>query len=515
MRVAAATDDMIEKGKLTLGAACGHGRWTHVRPLEWLTALSALGEGHGCRGPVDAQGGRQITMPTGSPLVLGALLCALVSFTLPTAVASAGEVGISDQRAGTFADARLTGLEIRHARVVVPWDVASDPAAAEALTRWLDAAGAAGMRPLVAFERAAGERCPDAPCHRPAPGELGAAVRAFHARWPDVRELTAWNEPNHPSQPTAKAPEAAAALHDAVRAACPVCTVVAGDVVDSATMRSWLRRYRAALTLTPQVWGIHNYGDATYDRPSYTAWLLAEVPEPVWVTETGGIVSLWSDDVMRLPYDEARAAASLGKALDLSATHAGRIARTYVYQWQSAPWDPFDAGLLTWFGEARPGLAVLRDRVGLRPGADPAVWARTPSATTPARGGPRTAEPARSDPEAAWRIKAEVARSRGLRGDRPRRVRGGYRLMVRCAPRRASPCRGRIRLRATRRGRAVALGTAPVRIAPGALRPVRIRVGPVRAQRAARLGHHTLETTITTNDPPARLVQRWTRRTTA
>jgi len=144
-------------------------------------------------------------------------------------------VGISDQHAATLADPRLRGLAVSEGRIVVPWDVAlTDPAW---VSDWL-AAAAPTFRPLIAFEHGAGEQCPQT-CRLPSPQEFDDAVAAFHARWPQVTQFTAWNEPNHPSQPTVKSPAAAARFFDVLKAQCAACTVVTGDFLDSASMKSW------------------------------------------------------------------------------------------------------------------------------------------------------------------------------------------------------------------------------------------------------------------------------------
>jgi hypothetical protein len=113
------------------------------------------------------------------------------------------------------------------------------------------------------------------------------------------------------------------------------------------------------------VWGLHNYYDTTYFQGTGTQAFLNAVDGPVWLTESGGIVTWRSPDGrVQLPYDEARAASSLSYGLRLAAAHADRIARMYIYQWRPGPADDFDAGLLRPDGSERPALDVLRAALG-------------------------------------------------------------------------------------------------------------------------------------------------------
>jgi hypothetical protein len=202
----------------------------------------------------------------------------------------------------------------------------------------------------------------------PSFSDYRAAFDELHAAFPSVRLFTAWNEPNHAREPTAYDPAAAAHYADIVAEECPDCSVIAGDVLDAPGMLSYLNFYKAALTTTPAAWGLHNYYDTTYFQSSGTDAFLHAVDGPVWLSESGGIVT-WRrpDGSVQLSYDEQRAAAALSYGLTLAADRADRIERMYVYQWRAAPWDDFDAGLVRPDGSERPALAVLRSALGLAP----------------------------------------------------------------------------------------------------------------------------------------------------
>jgi hypothetical protein len=130
-------------------------------------------------------------------------------------------------------------------------------------------------------------------------------------------------ERGQPRQPVADRPEAVAGYYDQLRAACPTCTVVAGDVLDSGSYANWLRRF-------------------------------------LRVEETGGIVALRNaSDRLTFSTSEALAATAIDRAFALTTTRP-RITRMYVYQWQANAGDRFDAGLVRPDGTARPSLTALQ-----------------------------------------------------------------------------------------------------------------------------------------------------------
>ena len=271
--------------------------------------------------------------------------------------AHAAVVGLADQQPESYADPRARALGLRHARLTVPWDAAtSEP---QAVATWLRAVRAAGMAPHIAFEHLATDRCPGQPCTTPTAAQYGAAIRRFVARFPQVRTYTTWNEANHATQPVADDPEVVAAYYRSLRAACPGCTIVAGDVLDSGSYRRWLQRFLRASTTTPRLWGLHDYGDVTYGRTTGVDTLLATVPGKLWIEETGGLVAIRNAAGRQtLAVDEAAAATAVDRAFAIAAANP-RVARMYVYQWRANAGDRFDAGLVRPDGPARPSYAAL------------------------------------------------------------------------------------------------------------------------------------------------------------
>lgn len=301
-------------------------------------------------------------------VVLVLVVLGAVATSGKTTAAARPITGISDNGPEVLDAPAFRALNIDAVRLVVPWDAADRPGLWDLS---LGRAAALGTDVLVAFDHARGDRCPGVPCVLPSIDRYEAAVSAFLSAHPSVRTITAWNEPNHASQPTARAPAAAAAYFDAARRVCPICTVVAGDLLDGAPMASYLAEYKSALVTTPAVWGLHDYHDATYFQSSGVDALLRATTGPVWLTETGGIVSFTSG-ASSLPYDERRAADGVSWVYQL-ADRRPRIARVYFYQWQGDLGNAFDSGLVGYDGTPRPGYGVVRSRVGLRAGAGETV----------------------------------------------------------------------------------------------------------------------------------------------
>jgi hypothetical protein len=59
-----------------------------------------------------------------------------------------------------------------------------------------------------------------------------------------------------------------------------------------------------------------------------------------------------------LPYDEARARASVSLAIETAQAYGARVKRIYLYQWRADPGGRFDAGLVRPDGTPRPDAAL-------------------------------------------------------------------------------------------------------------------------------------------------------------
>lgn len=272
-------------------------------------------------------------------------------------------IGISDNKPSTFFDPRLGDIGIRTARVVLPWNAIS--ADKEGVAAWMDSAKNSDVQPLVAFDRTRGNQCPQRPCNLPSVKRFKREFKRFHKQYPKVRYFSPWNEANHPGQPTAKRPDRVADFHDVIMDVCKKCRVVAGDPLDTPGVGKWMKSYEKTLKREHRRkvtrWGLHNYISANYFSLSGTREALKATKADVWLTETGGIVQMLTFDETRLNYDEERAKRALEFAFKVMAKYPCRIKRMYVYNWQAAPNDRFDTGLIHHDGRARPGFEALTD----------------------------------------------------------------------------------------------------------------------------------------------------------
>jgi hypothetical protein len=280
-----------------------------------------------------------------------AVLAVLVVLAAAAAPAQAARfvLGIGDQSTAMLDDARFTALGLTNTRIVVPYDVATDPVQLARYAPFLDTANARGIRVLVAFGAGAD------PARLPSPRAYTSAVRAFLQRFPWIRDVTTWNEANHASQPTARHPGKTARLYNALRTLCRGCRIVAADVLDQAGFQRWIRTFRRTAR-NPRIWGLHNYVDVNRNRDVSIPRLRSATGGrgQVWLTETGGVVRF----ARSFGYDERRAARSTRHVLRIAAER--KVRRVYLYQWTGAPIGArWDSGIVAADGRARPALNVV------------------------------------------------------------------------------------------------------------------------------------------------------------
>ena len=282
-------------------------------------------------------------------------------------------VGIGDQDASMFTDPLFSQVApggFKRARYFPSWNVALKPQEAGWMDQWIGQAQATGTEPLISFFAALGSRCPKRPCTLPTVRQYTRAFRAFRKRWPDVTEISPWNEANHRSQPTFKNPKRAAQYYNVVRKYCKRCTIVAADVIDEVNMERWLKVFKKTAK-KPRIWGLHNYRDTNKrkgQRLGGTRRLLKAVRGDIWLTETGGIVKFVLPNGNTLfPFSESRANRATKRMFELAQRYRSRIKRLYIYHWkQPDPSNRFDAGLVRRDGTTRPAYFTVRNRLATR-----------------------------------------------------------------------------------------------------------------------------------------------------
>ena len=291
-------------------------------------------------------------------MALRGLALALAIAALASPAASARPiVGIGEQSAAMFADPYWKALRTPYVRVVVSWDVLLVPAELAELDAYMRAARAARARVLVTFGHSRVEGHED---ELPRPRTWRRLFARLRARYPQLREFQAWNEANHGTQPTLRAPRRAAQLYDVMRTSCRRCTISAPSVLDAPNMLRWIRRFRRAARQPVRLWSIHNYLDANRNRSIGTRKLLRNVRGRIWFTETGGIVERVIAGRRNKVYNARHAAAATRRVFRLAAL-SPRIRRVYFYNWVAPPArSRWDSALMGRNGRPRPAYAVIR-----------------------------------------------------------------------------------------------------------------------------------------------------------
>jgi hypothetical protein len=283
-----------------------------------------------------------------------------------------------------FADPIFGGVGFKQARVIVGYDVATDPTSAEygRLGQYLTNAAAAGVEPLVSFQHTRGDssRCGQKRnigkgiCKLPSQKSYENAMKAFFAAFPTVKVVSPWNEANHFTQPTSRSPASAAKFTNTVAKLCPTCKIVVADILDQAddpaaknptfkATAKYIATFKKSLKVKRGICGIHNYSDVNRFRSTGTAAIIKSLGcKEYWFTETGGLYdfgSFWS----KKTYNGCKTASSCQvKATKYMFTLAKKfktVKRLYVYTWFGDVTPRFDAGLVA-DGKERKALAEIR-----------------------------------------------------------------------------------------------------------------------------------------------------------
>lgn len=297
-----------------------------------------------------------------------ALACTL-PLALP-ATSGAYVVGVADQNPSLFANQFFEQLAPTRTRYITAID--SIFKQRETVDAWMDAADAAGMEVVVAFNPPLAMRCPNIGrakgCRPVSAAFYRRAFRAFRARYPQVRIYQPWNEVNNLTQPTARFPDAVVTYYKIAKASCRGCTVLGADIQDLPNMASYsaavLRAFRAQHVPTPRVWGLHNYTDTNRfvkDKNSSMRRAARILPGKIWLTETAGLFRFQPQNARQsFRPDLARQKRAMAAIFKQANLYRRKIDRVYLYQWfASPPTNRWDSAVLDAHGLPRPVFDVL------------------------------------------------------------------------------------------------------------------------------------------------------------
>jgi hypothetical protein len=327
-------------------------------------------------------------------------ICLLAAVVAPSAASAKLSVGISDKRPAMLADPLFTQLGVKQVRIVVSYNAMGAAAKGDdeisgRVGQYITAASAHGLDILVAFEHARGApldcRSSHKPqCQLPSVAKYKSEIAKFVKAFPQVKYITAWNESNHPSQPTVDNPRRAGQFAKAADSVCRsagTCKSLSMDLLDQADdPKVPTRRLRYSRTIKyiktlkraygksrPAICGIHNYADVNRFRTAGTKALTRAMKcKSFWLTETGGFykfASFWTKEtrknaVGRCVSSSTCQVAALKYLFNHVVKSARHIDRAYIYNFYSGTDGRFDAGLTKGDGFApngqkRPSLDVV------------------------------------------------------------------------------------------------------------------------------------------------------------
>ena len=303
--------------------------------------------------------------------VVSACICGLVlSVAAPSAPASGPTshaarshvlVGVGDNDTTMFSNKWFKRLPIKIARYGIDWNAAvtRNKGELKAFKAWLQAATAAGVKPMVAFGAPGGK----AGNFIPKIKQYTAAIKAFVRDFPSVKVYSPWNEPEFIYRSLAKQPGLAAAYFNALVRACHGCTIVAGDFYRPANqgLSSWIKAYKKGLRFKPKAWAIHPYNDVRTHNAGQIRILERYVGHAqIWLDEISGVLHRghWP-----YPNQSAAGANRDEKYLFNLPKRFPNITEIYHYQWLGVRGIGWDSGLLAPGGKPRPAYFTFAKAV--------------------------------------------------------------------------------------------------------------------------------------------------------
>jgi hypothetical protein len=255
-------------------------------------------------------------------------------------------------------------LRMKYVRYIAPYDAAVRPYSLNKARRWIDAAERQHAQVLVAFYHSE-----YTPTRLPSATTYYKDVQKFVKLFPKVRYYQAYDEANRGNVRGAfSSPSAAgaAAYYQALIRVCRGCTVIGLDVLDQYNITPTLRyiaEFKRAIgrlrTVTPRIWGLHNYADVNRLESTRTKTLARALGSQIWLTETGGIVQFGGS----FPNNHGSGLTRAAKVIQYMfrmASGIPQVKRLYIYDWSGGTTRTrFDAGLTDRTHKPRPGYVVV------------------------------------------------------------------------------------------------------------------------------------------------------------
>jgi hypothetical protein len=229
----------------------------------------------------------RITRPLLCLLALGLVIPLTSAATTPPAARSAKAavhplIGIGDDKADMFTDARFRALGIRTVRYDMSWDALSVKYQRQEVTNWMDAAKRDGLSVLVTIDhsdrviykkvKVDGKTKKKAFSQTrvlPTPAQYVTAFKAFRKKFPWVKDFATWDETNYYGEATYNKESLVASYYRGLRSSCSSCTILAAEFLDvsrhfAVPMSTWANAFVKALGLRSRQ---HLAGGDRRDRP--------------------------------------------------------------------------------------------------------------------------------------------------------------------------------------------------------------------------------------------------------
>jgi hypothetical protein len=298
------------------------------------------------------------------------LVCSLAFALLAPASASAFVVGVADENPATFSNPYFQQLAPKRTRLITAYN--SVLKQRSQLDAWMNAAHAANLEVLVAFNPPSGMKCPNLHgshgCKPVTAAAYRKAFRAFHRRYPWATHIQPWNEVNNLNEPTVHQPAVLVTYYKIVKQVCRGCTVLGADIQDLPNMSSYvkqlLKAFKAAHVKAPRLWGVHNYTDTNRfvsDAHSSMRKLVKLLPGKLWITETAGLFRFQPQHSRQtFRPDLQRQSRAMEAIFAQAKRYRSKVDRVYLYQWFASPAsNRWDSGVLDVQGLPRPVFDVL------------------------------------------------------------------------------------------------------------------------------------------------------------